>query len=450
MRPSPATRENGLPAPPAEQSAVATAGPAADRVLAFSAMVVIYGLAYFQRTGVPGTIFDELQHDFDLTASAVTALGAVFVYVYAGMQLVAGFAADGYGGRRTLLFGGAIMCAGAVLFPCAHSTVMLFTSRILIGLGSSFVYLSIVKEVDTLFAPRHFAGLLGLAMLVSYAGNIAATLPFERAVHAFGWRHTLLTVAAASLVAVVAAGVVLRRLPHLPIRREGIPLKLAWNVLRNRRSRALLVCGMINFPIAFVIQGVLGKKFLEDTAGLNSANAASFVLVMASVSGLAAVCGGPVLRLTGQRRKPVILVATGMILLSTGLLLVAVLTAAPSWVYLASYVLLAMSILGLPANSATMKEVNRPDAVAVTISVLNTAVYAGVGILGNVAGLILDAFAGRALVTDARIAYPAAAYATLFACLTALALISTLITIFQVPETHGQTVTLQDIERELA
>jgi predicted MFS family arabinose efflux permease len=312
------------------------------------------------------------------------------------------------------------------------------------------VYLSIVKEVDTLFAARHFAGLLGLAMLASYTGNIAATLPFERAVHVFGWRDTLLAVAGISLAAVAVAWVVLRRLQQVPIRRGVIPLKLVWDVLRNRRSRALLVCGTINFPVAFVIQGVLGKKFLQDAVGLSSADAAAFVLVMASVCGAAAVCGGPVLRLTGQRRKPVILCATAMILLSTVLLLVAVLTSAPGWVFLAGYVLLALSTMGSPANSATMKEVNRPDAVAVSISVHNTAAYVGVGVLGNAAGAILDAFGSRAEFTEARLVYPTAAYATLFACLAGLALVSALVTVFLVPETHGRTVTLEEIERELA
>ena len=91
------TDENGLPPPLAPQPAAATGSPVAVRVVAFAAMAVIYGLAYFQRTGIPGTIFDELQHDFGLSASAVTALGAVFIYVYAGMQLVVG---DGGGPLR--------------------------------------------------------------------------------------------------------------------------------------------------------------------------------------------------------------------------------------------------------------------------------------------------------------------------------------------------------------
>lgn len=425
----------------------AESGRLNGRGLAFAAMIVIYGLAYFQRTGIPGTIFDELQHDFRLSASAVTALGSVFVYVYASLQLIAGMAADRFGGRKTLLFGSLVMCVGAATFPCAHSTGTLFASRILIGFGSSFIYLSIVKEVDTLFSARHFAGFLGLSMLASYAGNVAATLPFERAVYAFGWRTTLGVVAGVTIMAVAVAWLVMGRLPPSHTAQARLTLRPIWDVLRNRRSRPILLCGLINFPIVFVIQGVLGKKFLQDVVGMSSAGAASFVLVMGCVCGVAAVCGGPALRWTKQRRKPVVLIATLAILAATSLMLTAVLIRAPGWAYLVGYALLAFSILGLPANSAIMKELNRPDTVAATISVLNTVVYVGVGILVNVTGVILDLFAARAQITGARIVYPPAAYATLFAFLTILALASTMITFFQIPETHGRAVTRQDIER---
>jgi len=426
------------------------AASAFQLTLAFGAMLVIYGLAFFQRTGIPGTIFDELQQGFRLSATAVTALGSVFVYVYAGMQLIAGFSADRYGGRRTLLVGSTIMCVGAFAFPCSESAAMLFASRALIGFGTSFVYLSIVKEVDTLFAPRHFAGLLGLTLLASYAGNIAATLPFERAVRAFGWRHSLLAVACLSLLATIVAWCMLRRLAPVATTRPRMSWRLLWDVLRNARSHGLLVCGLINFPITFVIQAILGKKFLEDAVGLSSAGAAGFLLVMGATCGMAGGLGGPALRLTAQRRKPVILFAVGMILASTSLMWAAVLCDAPSWVFLIAYVLLASSILGSPATLATMKEVNRPEAVAVTISVLNTAVYIGVGVVGNLAGLILDSFAHQAEVTDARIVYPPRAYAVLFATLTLLALVSMFVTLLKIPETRGQPVTLEEIERELA
>ena len=115
---------------------------------------------------------------------------------------------------------------------------------------------------------------------------------------------------------------------------------------------------------------------------------------------MAAVSAGPVLKLTRQRRKPVIVGAAGMLLLSSVLMLFGTLTAAPGWVFLVGYVLLALSTVGNPPTSATMKEINRPDAVAVAISVLNTAVYMAVGVLGNAAGTILDAFGGECNSTD--------------------------------------------------
>lgn len=420
------------------------------RFVAFMAMLVIYSLAFFQRTAVPGTIFDELQHDFALSASAVTALGSMFIYIYAAMQLAVGIVADRYGGRRALLFGGAVMCVGAAMFPAAQTATVLLASRVLIGFGTSFVYLSVVKEVDTLFAPRHFAGLLGLVLLAGYLGSIAATLPFEQAVHAMGWRNSMSMVAGVSFVAVIVAWVVLRQLKHEAPRSGRIPVQLLWDVLLNRRNRALLVCGMINFPVTFVIQAVLGKKFLQDVVGLSSAGAATFVLIMACFSGMAVVCGGPALKLTGQRRKPVIIGAATMILSSTLLLLFAAVVDAPRWVFLVSYVLLAVSMIGSPSTLATMKEVNRPDVVAVTISVLNTATYLGVGVLGSAAGLILDVFGKAAQTSGERIVYPRAAYVTLFAGLAGLALVSLLLSVFRVPETHGCPVTLEEFEREYA
>ena len=86
-------------------------------VLAMLSMLSLYFFSFFLRTAVPGTIFNELQSDFRMSAAAVTGLGSGFLYIYAGMQLVVGLAADRFGGTRTLLVGGFIMAVGAAWFP---------------------------------------------------------------------------------------------------------------------------------------------------------------------------------------------------------------------------------------------------------------------------------------------------------------------------------------------
>ena len=63
-------------------------------VAAFATMGSIYFFSYFQRVGVPGTIFNELQSSFAATAAAVTALSSIYLYIYAGAQLIVGMLAD--------------------------------------------------------------------------------------------------------------------------------------------------------------------------------------------------------------------------------------------------------------------------------------------------------------------------------------------------------------------
>ena len=67
--------------------------------------VVIYFFANLQRVAIPGSIFDELQHDLNAGAKYITALGSMFMYVYAAGQLVVGLLDDRYGGERVITFG---------------------------------------------------------------------------------------------------------------------------------------------------------------------------------------------------------------------------------------------------------------------------------------------------------------------------------------------------------
>src|SRR5512137_2690800 len=116
-------------------------------LLVFPAMASVYFFAYFQRVAVPGTIFNELQADLKLSAATVASLGSMFTWIYGGMQIFVGMLADRFGGIRTLLAGGLAMATGALLFPLAPSTVPLFAARAVTGLGASFIYLSILKEL---------------------------------------------------------------------------------------------------------------------------------------------------------------------------------------------------------------------------------------------------------------------------------------------------------------
>ena len=407
-------------------------------ILAFLSMLAIYFFSYFQRSAIPGTIFNEIQSDLALPATVVASLGAMFTYIYGGMQVFVGMATDRVGGRRTLLFGGVIMVVGGLLFPFSHSVFLLFTSRIITGFGASFMYLSLTKEADLMFDKRHFVALLGIVCSVGYLGALVGTLPFQRLTVWLGWRDALLYIGILTGFFLAFAFLCLRKFKRFTLPDGRLSFAPVRDVLMNRRSLPLLLCGLINFPIYFVFQSVLGKKFLEDIAGLTPATASTFVLLMIVVSATTAFMGGISLRWIGHRRKPAAILSGVLVLLACATMLAAILLRAQSWIYLAAYVALAVSTGCGPAFMALMKELNHPDAAGTSISILNGTTYIGAGIVGNLAGFILDQFKDKAIPVCGKTIYPVEAYSTLFTILVVLSILSVLIISF-VQETRGES-----------
>lgn len=417
--------------------ASAAASPRLAR-LAFAAMLAVYGFSFFHRTAVPGTIFNELQQEWHLSASAIVALGSVFLWIYGSMQLVAGIAVDRFGGTRMLLFGGFFAAAGAVLFPLSHSPGLLYVCRALAAFGDSFVYLGILKEVHLLFAPRRFAALIGVAQFAGLAGGMLAMLPFERATHFFGWRAALLTMGVLMSIAVGANFLVLPKLKHFVPHTTTFTLRPLREILQNRRNWPIFVTGFINFPIYFALQVGIGKKFIQDFVGLSSRQAATFTLIMMTVSAGLCLVSGFLLHRTGGRRKPYLLAAGGLVFTAAALLLIGVLWEAPAWVFLTSYILLALSNISSPIGTTVVKESNDSRHVAQALAVVNAIAYFGVAVLLMLSGAVLDLFHATAHTTTAGvIIYPAQAYATLFAIFAGLAVITITATCF-IRETHGE------------
>lgn len=411
---------------------------------AMAAMVSLYFFSFFLRTAVPGTIFDELQSDLDLSAASVAALGSIFLYIYAGMQLFVGLAADRFGGTRTLLVGSAVMVLGAALFPWARTRETLYLSRAATGFGASFMYLCIIKELDLLFGQRRFAVALGIALFCGYSGGIFAMLPFEQIVARFGWRASLVGISVAIALAWVVAYFTLRRLAHFQPPPQAFSVRPLVEVICNRRTQGLLVVSLINYPSYFVMQAVIGKKFLQDYAGLSSARGAAFTTVMMAISAALMLAAGPLLRLTGQRRKPHLMTTSLILVIANLALLAGVWYGAPAWCFFVCYGLLAVSTAAAPAGNATMKELNRPSAVGASIAVYNGLAYVGVAVLINFSGYVLDLYRAQATVTENAVRYPPAAYATLFASLSVLSLVSLVVTCF-VPETHARPLAEHEV-----
>jgi predicted MFS family arabinose efflux permease len=404
---------------------------------ALLSMCGIYLISYFQRSAIPGTIFNRLQTELQLSASDVTGLSAMFMYIYAGMQLFVGIAADRLGGRRVLMWGGLLMLIGTTIFPLSHSLWALYLGRVLTSLGASCLFLSLLREVNILFSPASFAIILGFIGFSGSIGGILAMSPFNWASETFGWRETLLWVAGATSLFLIAGLIILRRLPvedfsHL----KPFSFKPVIDIVTRRSNMPLLVAGLINFSIMFMMQVTLGKKFLQDFANFTSSQASLCMLLMMVVCAVCNLGGGMIIRWMGNRRKPILIAVPLMLSIATLMLIIGVIIHVPTIYFFISFLILSTQTIGMPAINSTIKELNRPEHVAQSVAVINGLAYVGVAIITTIAGLILDNFSTAATVTPTGIIYPSQAYLTLFILLFILSITSLIIST-RIPETRG-------------
>lgn len=396
------------------------------RILLLLAGTGLYFLANVQRVAIPGAIFGTLQNELGLAASWVTWLGASFMYVYAINQLVVGHLIERHGGRRVILFGALVFCVGSVLFPLSHDLFLLYLSRVLVGFGASTLYLSLVRETRRTFRDSHFPAALSLVIFTGYAGGIMAGAPFVIGATHIGWRNVLLILATASVLlwAVFALACALERESSSRGRPQGaFSLRPFFEVLAHPDNRNVCLCTGIHFGLYYVIQTVIGKKFLEDFLGFPH-NKAAWILSLMAV--LAALSGFLPVLLKSLLGKPVKSLIVGSISVSsTAFFLVTLMTVLDmktAWVA-ALLCLISASASLSPIAIPLLYETNAVNRAGFAVCLLNFSLYFFVAVFGNAVGVLLNAFEPVVSATGLRI-YGRATWLSVFCMLSFFALVA--------------------------
>lgn len=404
-----------------------------------AAMVGLYFFSYFQRVAVPSSIFNEIQSEFGVPASSVTALSSIYLYVYASLQLFIGIIVDRYGAAKVILIFGAFMVAGAMMFPLAGAISILYLSRALIGFGSSAMYLCVVKEADRLFDAKNFSLAFGTICIIAYSGGLFGTSPFRKMVECLGWQTPLIIVAVANIAVLVGAFAAWRiAKPEAPRVRLSAMGSLG-TVIRNKFSYPIFIALPLIFAVYFVIQATIGAKFLQDVKGMSAIDSTKCTFVMMLVNMSMIFISGLLSRLVGNRRKPFLI---GACLLNITALLImsfASMIKGPGWLFVASFVMMSLASGCVTVGVAALKELTSQGTLVLSIGVQNTIAYVCVAVFANLTGFILELFRSSATVSAGSVIYPVSAYLTLFAVLGIFSIVA-LISTFYLRETRGQSI----------
>ena len=354
----------------------------------------LYFLANVQRVAIPGAIFGTLQSELNVSASWITWLGASFMYVYALSQLAIGFMVENYGGRRVIFCGALIFCLGCILFPLSHSLSLLYISRVLVGVGASSLYLSLVQEARRIFPEKHFPVALSTVIFTGYAGGIMAGAPFVIGAGAIGWRTLLLLLGGFALagwtIFAIACGVENISVPAR--KKERLSLRRYFRILTLPNNRKIYLCTGMHFGIYYVLQTVIGKKYLEDFLGFSSESAGwvlSLMAILAALSGFVPVLLG---KLIGGRIKTFVIGSGCMsTFVCCGLaLMTAFHVKSPAVAVLLCMLAVTASLspIAIPLLFVT----NASKEAGLAVCLFNFSLYFFVALFGNVVGLLLGCF----------------------------------------------------------
>ncbi len=388
-------------------------------IILLIAGTIFYFLVNFQRTVIPGAIFNELQSGLGSNAGYITALGSAFMYIYATCQLVTGLFVDRKGGFRTILLGGFFFALGSLAFPFCKSLWPMYLSRAFTGLGASCVYLSMIKELTRLY-PKKFTVLFGIFMCVGYAGSITAGRPFVGAINQFPWRSVLGSIGLLTVAVYIAYSATIISMPKPEKKTTPWSFKPLLMVYCNPKNRMLASFTCFNWGLYYTLLTVIGKKYLEDYCKMSTIDATWVITIMGALSAGFNCLSGILSHALGNRRRPFLIGGASLATVSYLLMSIALAFKFQSPFLCVLFFLVTLTASQSPVQVAAMHELNTPETGGVTVAVLNFTSYLMVALFSNLCGMLLECFPPT-VVDDIKI-YGANSYLLFFAFATLVSL----------------------------
>ncbi|MBR3604918.1 MAG: MFS transporter [Candidatus Gastranaerophilales bacterium] len=353
----------------------------------------LFFIANIQRVAIPGAIFDLLQGDFSADASKITLLGAIFCYIYALTQLIVGPLVDKFGGFRVMAVGGIIFSIGSIIFPSSESLIGLYLSRALLGFGAATFYLSTIREVKKYAKDNNFSLAVSYILFVGYSGGIFANAPFVACANQIGWRNSLYGLAFITLALAIIYLIIFAIFKPVHIEKET-PFSLApfKEVLSIKDNRYLYLFGSTNYGIYYVLQTVIGKKFLEDFCNFGVNRAALILSLMAIISSFAGTITAFISKSLNNRRA-IIFKTFGILSMVTTLSVLLFLIFDVHTKYIALILCIPAYIGSIsPILIMALHMINRHEVSATAVSVQNFSFFMMVGLLGMATGMLMNVF----------------------------------------------------------
>jgi MFS family permease len=366
-----------------------------------------YILVYFHRL-CPAVLAVDMMRDLGAGGTLFGLLGAAYFYPYAVMQIPAGLLSDSWGPRKSISLFLVIAFAGCLLLASATGPASAIAGRTLVGLGVSVFFVPALKLLAEWFLPQEFALTTGLLLAAGGIGMLVATEPLGLLDAWIGWRSSFAAIGILTLAVSLLVWLLVRDRPPNGERPPAGPRPAphAPRPTRNRirggrpaTMRDVLAHGPF-WPaaawffcmggIVFAFGGLWAGPYLMHVYGLDPARAGRVLSMLA----IGMILGAPFASILSDRvffaRKPVIVLASILLALLTGLLAFRTDRIPLGAMYVLCFFLSVSSnaVAGIAFTIA--KEMFPSEIAGTAMGLLNLFPFAGAAVFQPLLGAILE------------------------------------------------------------
>ncbi|WP_420859178.1 MFS transporter [Marivivens marinus] len=266
--------------------------------IGIASLIAGYVLSQFYRAFL-AVLAPALEADIGATPEDLAFASGLWFLIFAGFQIPVGAALDRVGPRMTatvlLAIGGA---GGAVLFAMAQSPLHISLAMALIGIGCSPVLMASYFIFARVYSPAVFATLAGMTIGIGSLGNIFSAAPMAWAVGLFGWRETVMGIAALTLLVALIIWATVKDPEKVVSTAKGSVLTL----LAMPALWPIFIMMLVNYAPSAGLRGLWVAPYARDVFAADVGTIGTVTLIM----GLAMIAGnfayGPMDRIFGTRK----------------------------------------------------------------------------------------------------------------------------------------------------
>lgn len=413
--------------------------------------MLFYCYNYFLRVS-PSVMQNDLMQELHITAYQFGTLAAFYYYAYTPMQVPVGMIYDRYGVRVVQFFACMMAVLGVGIFISADNIYTASAGRFLIGLGTAFAYIGVLKLASIWLAPNRFATVAGLTTAFGMSSAIFSDKYLTEFVQVVGYKNAL---NAALVIGVVLSFLILLCMRNRPknklshqISNTHSPMSVKQLVhalrivLTNPQMWLIGLIGCLFYLPASVFLDLWGIPYLRAVYQLtpeDAATAVSWVFVGWIISGPTI---GWLSDRIKRRRAPLLVSAImSTILMST----IFYLPGIPFVVLNVLFFFVGIFCGAHPLCFALGKE-NSPNEISGTaVAVTNTLIMLGGMVFQPIVGRLLDKHAINVVIDNGIPIYTASDY-TYALSIVPLGLTLAILLTFFLKETHCRTQATLDNE----